>query len=262
MNNYESKQAAKKDFYADKAERLQDEANRLHENDNQLMSMFSNGQPVLVGHHSEKRQRTALKKSDQHMHKVIELNKKAEYYRKKSLIVNNAISSDDSDAVQKLKAKLEKLEALQIKMKRINSEFRKGGVDAITDASEAAKQRFKAAMLVDPYLKMPIESYMLTNNSAEIRRVKKRIEELQAKAQEVPRDTIEGDGYTVTENQEDNRICVEFDLTPTRDARTILKQHGLKWSPSRSAWVRMLNDSGRSAVECALIAVEPLLLKR
>lgn len=56
----------------------------------------------------------------------------------------------------------------------------------------------------------------------------------------------------MTENKEDNRIWFMFDEKPSRAVCEIMRKYGFKWSPSREAWVRMLNESSRYNVERAI----------
>ncbi|WP_080637031.1 MULTISPECIES: DUF3560 domain-containing protein [Lachnospiraceae] len=66
---------------------------------------------MLVGHHSEARARRDQKKIWDSMEKSVEAGKKAEYYEAKAEAAehNQAISSDDPEAIQKLMDKLERL---------------------------------------------------------------------------------------------------------------------------------------------------------
>jgi prefoldin subunit 5 len=50
---------------------------------------------------------------------------KAKYYAEKANTTSYAISSDDDDAVEKLKNKLASLEKSQAEMKRINAAYKK-----------------------------------------------------------------------------------------------------------------------------------------
>ena len=61
------------------------------------------------------------------MGKSVEIGQKADYYRSKAEAAekNTAISSDDPEAVTKLKSKLEKLQNFQSYMKTVNSYYRK-----------------------------------------------------------------------------------------------------------------------------------------
>ena len=94
------------------------------------------------------------------------------------------ISSDDPAAVQKLKLKLERLQDEQETMKAVNAFSRKNGtLDGCPHIPLDAIEKLKAEMARSWRPKpKPYESFMLTNNGAEIRRVQERIEELTRQA--------------------------------------------------------------------------------
>jgi hypothetical protein len=91
----------------------------------------------------------------------------------------------------------------------------------------------------------------LTNAGAEIRRLKKRIEQLEREEQIAAHEVepVAGDGFTLEECPDDNRIRFFFEEKPSEDTRKLLKQNGFRWSPNAGAWQRQLNDNGRSAAK-------------
>ena len=96
---------------------------------------------------------------------------------------NNAISSDDPQAIEKLTEKLHKCEELQTLMKKANAHYKKYGTvkgcEGISD--EKAENMDMAARSVHYHWeKQPFPTFHITNNGAEIRRLKKRIESLTA----------------------------------------------------------------------------------
>ena len=70
--------------------------------------MIPLGQPILVGHHSEKRHRRDLKRIDEYFAKAKEHHDKAEYFRRRAAAAesNVIIFSDDPDATEKLVDKI------------------------------------------------------------------------------------------------------------------------------------------------------------
>ena len=100
------------------------------------------------------------------------------------------------------------------------------------------------------------ESYQLTNNNAEIRRVKARIEQLSKQAQQ-EFSGWEFDGGCVEMNREDNRLQVFFDGKPDADTRAELKSSGFRWAPSVGAWQRQLTDNAIRAAD-RLECIKPL----
>jgi len=165
------------------------------------------------------------------------------------------IMSDDKRAVEKLRAKLEKLESAQARMKAVNAYYRKHKtLDGCQDLDAVEIEKLKAAMSAS-YRSSPVpfESYTLTNNNANIRRIRERIATLEKEAEQAAENAdaepLRGDGYEVRENHEIGRIQFIFDGKPDEHTRSVLKSNGFRWAPSEGAWQRMLNDNGRYAVE-------------
>ena len=154
------------------------------------------------------------------------------------------ISADEPDAVDKLKAKLERLEAFQDKMKAVNAYYRKHKtLDGCPHLPAEEIEKLKAEMAhswrAQP---KPYEGYELSNNNASIRQVKARIEELTRQAETV----YEGwkfDGGEVKMNREANRLQVFFDERPDRETCSAMRHGGFRWAPSVGAWQRQLNDN-------------------
>lgn len=155
---------------------------------------------------------------------------------------NKPISSDDPKAVEKLQEKLGALEKSQEYMKRVNAYFRKHdttlGCPGISD--EQAAKMDAAVLNGCSWEKMPFASYLLSNNNAEIRRVKKRIEQL-TQARDVGFVGWTFPGGEAVINNNINRLQLVFDERPNKDQCTLLKQHGFHWSPAEQAWQRQLN---------------------
>ena len=249
MNVYEAKQEARQQRLAERAERLHGQARaEFHKADlREEVSGIPLGQPILVGHHSERRHRRTLERADNAMRRGIEAEEQAKELDRRANATSHAISSDDPDAVVKLREKLVKLEATQTTMKAANKLVKKGNVDALADLLNCSREKAATVMEPDFCGRRGFPSYALTNNSANMRRIKERIDSLTAATQRPSSPDIEGDGWTLREDTEENRIMFEFPGKPAVEVRTVLKSHGFKWSPSRMAWVRMLNNAGRYA---------------
>uniref|UniRef100_UPI004024D5D2 hypothetical protein n=1 Tax=Ruminococcus bromii TaxID=40518 RepID=UPI004024D5D2 len=157
---------------------------------------------------------------------------------------NRVISSDDPNAIQKLQDKLEMCEKSQKYMKEVNAYYRKNGTCEGFPGMEAARAARLDESVRQAYSwdKQPFPSYALTNNSAEIRRLKQRIEKLTVN-QEVGFVGWTFDGGEVVANSEENRLQILFDEKPDEQKRSALKGNGFKWSPSQGAWQRQLNDN-------------------
>jgi len=161
---------------------------------------------------------------------------------------SNIIKSSDSDAVQKLEAKIAAKEEAQAKMKSINKIIRKKGSKP-EDIVEFGLTLKGAQELFKPDFagRLGFASYSLTNNNAEIKRLKKRLVELKEKenAEETEKEIMPG--LVLKECPDDYRIRLLFDDKPSQKTRDILKSNGFKWSYSNEAWQRHLNAAGKSA---------------
>ena len=168
------------------------------------------------------------------------------------------ISADDPDAVGKLKTKLENLEESQEAMKLVNSYFReKGTLDGCPFLTAEQIEALKSDMASDwHYGRAPYLPWQLSNNGAEIRRARQRIEELERKAETVYVGW-EFDGGYVEPDKEDNRLRIYFDEKPDEATRSELKSSGFKWSPKAGAWQRQLTANAFYAAD-HLLFIQPL----
>ena len=49
-----------------------------------------------------------------------------------------------------------------------------------------------------------------------------------------------------------------FEGKPAKDTRDVLKRHGFRWSPTRSAWVRQLTGNAQWAAKDVIRHLEAL----
>lgn len=269
MNPYERKQEARRQRYLDRAERLDKEAADKHAQAREMASHIPFGQPILVGHHSEKRDRNYRGKINRTFEKAFEAHDTAKHYQGKASSVGKAgISSDDPDAVVKLRAKIEGAEASQATMKAVNAAWRKAKRPAADDADGWQKiaaaigdaltadevNNVRLNMARDPLNRSPFPDYALSNNSANIGRMKRRLTDLETRS-DAETTEREVNGVRVVENVELNRIQLHFDGKPPADVRALLKSSGFRWSRNEMAWQRHLNNAGRYATERVLAAI-------
>ena len=158
---------------------------------------------------------------------------------------NNAISSDDPKAIEKLTEKLHKCEELQTLMKKANAHYKKYGTvkgcEGISD-EKAENLDMSARSVHYHWEKQPFPSYHITNNGAEIRRIKKRIENLEAN-KNTEFVGWKFDGGEAVINEDKNRLQLLFDEKPSKEQRETLKANGFRWAPSDVAWQRQLNPN-------------------
>ena len=152
------------------------------------------------------------------------------------------ISADDPNAIEKLQAKLEKLEAQQEMMKAVNAYYRKHKtLEGCPHLSQKSIEAFQSGMAGggggSPFL-----PWQLSNNNANIRQVRSRIEQLTRQRENVFVGW-EFDGGTVEINREANRLQIFFEGKPDEATRNILKENSFRWSPKAGAWQRQLNDN-------------------
>ena len=172
------------------------------------------------------------------------------------------ISADDPNAVSKLESKLAKLEQAQETMKAVNAYYRKNKtLDGCPHLSPEQIEKLKASMSgsyrANP---KPFESYQLSNNNAEIRRLKNRITAL-TRRKELGYVGWEFDGGRVEANTADNRLQIFFDEKPDKEIREELKGNGFRYAPSTEAWQRQLNDNAIYAADC-IKCIQPLTGER
>lgn len=179
------------------------------------------------------------------------------YFRKiKNIFANTTIYSNDALAVEKLENKLQDLEELQVRMKEYNAYYRKHktmkGFDGISD--EKAAEMDKA--IEESWYKQPCAPFHLTNNNAEIKRIRARIDGLK-RLKENAEKPIEDkypsvEGVEVVENSEAMRVQLRFDGKPDDKTRELLKSNGFRWAPSMGVWQRQLTDNGIRAARRVL----------
>ena len=167
------------------------------------------------------------------------------------------IRSDDVNAVKLLKDKIAKLEEAQALMRAVNAYYRKNKtLEGCPDLSDSNRREIERRWESGWYREVPFPPYELSNNNANIRRLKDRLKSIETEKLRRECADLRGDDgiedlgwYRVIENRDANRIQIEFDGKPDADVRSVLKNWGFKWAPSQGVWQRMLNGNGRYAVK-------------
>jgi hypothetical protein len=110
----------------------------------------------------------------------------------------------------------------------------------LSEADKTKVRNYKPAYSWEPH---PYPPYSMTNNNANIRRIKARIETLGQVSSSADQDDREHDcgAYRVVECFADNRVRVFFPGKPSDAVRSVLKRNGFRWSPDAGAWQRMLS---------------------
>lgn len=268
MNPYEERRQARIERLRERAARKARESTAAYQQSNRLADAIPFGQPILVGHHSEQRDRNYRARIARTMDKSCELSAEATELERRADAAEEsaAISSDDPEAVTKLKAKLQGMEARQAMMKAVNAAHRRFlKVPASLDAAElpdAAKEQIRTYKPRYSWEPHPFPPYAFQNLNGNMRRVRERIAELERKAEAPAAAPVEGNGFRIVEDAEDNRIRIKFDSKPVEAVRAVCKRWGFRWSPMACAWQRQLNGSGRHAAQSAAKEFGPLMGQR
>ena len=240
-----------------KAERLDAKSVQLYQSASERASVIPMGQPILVGHHSEGRDRRYREGISNTFGKSFAMSEEADDARRRAEGVGHSISSDDPDALQKLREKLAKMKANHEKMVASNKIIRKyKGKDKDKEANaELQTLGFcyeGAAGLLKPDFagRIGFASYALTNSNANIRTVERRIREIEAQLDAQDKSTEWEGGIVCREDVALNRLMVVFPDKPSKDVCQLMRRNGFVYSPTNGAWQRKLSNGARYAAEC------------
>lgn len=224
-----------------------------------MSSVIPLGHPILVGHHSEKRDRSFRKRIRNNYDKGFEAKEKAAKLRDRAASVGQGgISSDDPDAIRKLTGKLEKIEKQQALYKAVNKALKRADKTGDeTPLRELGLSEKTIAGLKEPDFagRRGIPSYVLTNNSSNMRQILQRIEELKEAAGDRTSEERHGD-VRIVDDVEENRVQIFFPGKPDTTTRQTLKSFSFRWSPTSRAWQR---QRGSTALYLARRAFCPSL---
>lgn len=240
MNDYEERKQARIDRLHEKADRARAESQSLFKQSTDMASAIPFGQPIHGP--ADRRYREKIGKK---MEQSFAASDKADYYERRAEAAENntAISSDDPEALAKLKEKLEDLQISQTRMKQINAYYKKNGTcRGFHGLSDELADKLVADIQYHPWDKRPFAAYALANNNQNINTVKKRIEQLTV-AKELGYQGWEFEGGRVVANADMNRLQIFFDAIPDEEVRRELKGRGFKWARSVGAWQRQLTDN-------------------
>lgn len=230
------------------------------------------GQPILVGHHSERRHRRLLERADRAATKAVEALRTAERAEVAAERAGSVLTSDDPEAIRVQRARLAEIEAGHARAKALNAAWRKGQEAGLVAAglseAEAAELGKGARMFSWTTRKGPFD---LANSAARVKAAKVRLAELEeiearrraaleAAAARAETEGEEGDGDPIAEVLErgegwrierddvDVRVRIFFDGKPNETVRAVVKRYGFRWAPSVGAWQRIASGMWKSAV--------------
>lgn len=199
------------------------------------------GQPVLVGHHSERRDRNYRARIHAGMDRGVAEHRLAEHHESKArglaIALERSIYDDDPDALERLVEKVRELEANCERMTRANKAWRQGGREAV--AAEFGETLAKAAAEVMgqgySWIKSP---FQLTSDRAEIRRCKGRMADIEKQRARAEQAEASG-GVGIVRSVEHNWCTLTFAEKPERSVLEALRGAGFRWG--KGSWHGYLN---------------------
>lgn len=217
------------------------------------------GQPILVGHHSERHARRDQEKIRSRMNKGCELEDKAQHHSDKAAgleaQLDRSVFSDDPDAIERLEARIVELESRADHYAAINKAWRKskGDVEALVASglvSRTLADTIITTMRLCPYLSSPLDT---TNLRADIRRNRIRIDQIK-KDQARYRAAVDAGGIKIIRNPAANWCTVTFQERPDRSIIQDLKDAGFgygggSWSGRLDALPGVVVEMERYAAE-------------
>lgn len=181
MTTHRERRAARAERLRDWADKREAKADTLHEQARAKADMIPFGQPILVGHYSEGRDRRYRDSIARGFDKSYEHQKKADEMRAKAANIDaaaeRAIYSDDPDAVERLEAKLADLEAQRARIKAYNASCRKGTPDrSLLSEAQVADLESCLKFAAFQCKGEAFPPYALSNLSGTINATRKRLE--------------------------------------------------------------------------------------
>lgn len=258
-NRYEERVEAKRERYAERAQAARAVASQRARAARVIMDGIPMGQPVLVGHHSERRHRKDLARIDTNLRKSVEAEDKAAYYeRKAETYGTHGISSDDPEAIRKLRDELATLTECRKSEKLWNAALKKQAKAREKQLGRALTQGDYIAVVMESAIPEPFKSKLAScarafpwlpqfgnHTQANIKRIEKRIAELE-RARQTEREpltgTVDDTDYTIEWNAADNRVQVSFGKRPSDAVIERLKMTGFRWARSLGVWQRHASE--------------------
>ena len=215
------------------AEKASQRSAALATESHNMMSVIPFGQPILVGHHSERRDRNYRHRAWNKMGASVEQQKLAEMHESKAAnleaALDRTIFSDDENAIEAIEQRIAKHEAQREQMKKVNSLYRKGdiaGLQALGIDYEKLKAQLVAA---GPYFgRAPHMPYEMSNLGGRIQADKKRLESI--KMQNARKQRAEAAGGVAIVRGAQGRAQVTFAEKPDYSIIRALKEAGFHWS--------------------------------
>jgi len=197
--------------------------------------------------------------SEKRQEETVEFRKRALFAAAKAInpVTSRApVLSRDDAAVQTLTTQVEALEKIQDHYKKMNAGYAKFvknpaslATSGLSEKEQATIKAFHEAPKDQGDSGKPYPSYRLTNNGANIRRIRDRIDTLsKLKAMPEKEEKYSG-GVSINHDPDDARIRIKFPGKPSPEVIKQIKSRGFIWSPSYGTWQRQLNGNGTYAAD-------------
>lgn len=238
QEEYDAKRQARYERLLARAEKANKEAEVTWKRADDMASVIPFGQPILVGHYSEKGDRNFRDRIDNKRRQGYNLYKQAEVLRERAAAAekNDAIYADDPSAIDKLETKLARLISWQEHMKLANKCLRmkdqNAGDAALLEAGFTSTQ-IAALRVPNVFGDIGFERFQLSNNNANIRRIKERIELLKKRRAQSDEE-LEINGVRIVAKPGDNRVQIIFKARVPRDVYEKLRRYGFRVSPKQA----------------------------
>jgi hypothetical protein len=201
-----------------------------------VMSAMIAGPSKFPFRANEKKQRSTVNKLDE----LTAFRERALDSIRKTLCPElRPIMSGDSDAIQRLQEKLTEAEEYQKRMKDINTAhkaFLKNPLSldrlSLSDSDKTLIRTYKPTYTWEPH---PFAPFQLQNNSANIRRIKERLNAV-ISAKSLAQTEINGSVALLEDCPAENRIRLRFSSKPDAMLRAKLKASGFRWAPTLGVW--------------------------
>lgn len=231
----ERKASLREDWAAKRKQRATSEWKAAHS----AVEGIEFGQPILIGHHSEKKHRRALERSDQHSRHAVESMDMADLHAGKASGLRDALDrsiySDDDNAIAAIQARIDEREAEASRIKAYNATCRAAAKRGETHGDlslldEKQRQDLLGIARVCSYQlgeggQFP--GYVLSNLRGNITSDKKRIEEITRREKKQAAAADSETGFVVTGGEE--YVSITFAEKPEREIINALKDSGFYW---------------------------------
>lgn len=164
------------------------------------------------------------------------------------------IMSGDDNAVERLRAEIASAERRREQWKRENVVCRKtAGLpyeERIAALVAAGCSEDGAHRVLSPrnWWGDGHATFSFTNLSANIRRMKKRLEHVE-KCKASPFKSVEKNGIRIEDDPPANRYRLFFPGKPSAEVREVLKRHGFRWAPSQGCWQAYRTDNAFAGMQ-------------